>query len=165
MNRRAFLTTGVATGVAATASAALGAEYCTNSNKAVARRFTEDLWGRHRVDLVDELLTEDFVNHNPFPETEGNREGERKAVTLHSAVMGDPNGKVEDQVAEGDKVATRWSFAGTHKGEFLGIAPTGKRVHITGINICRFKNGRIVELWRQVDVVGAIAQLRAEKRD
>ena len=163
MNRRAFLVTGAGAGVALAASAtsARGAESATAANKAVARRFTEELWGGHKAELVDELIAADFVNHNPFPGTDGDREGEKKAVLLHGAAMGDPEGKVEDQIAEGDKVATRWMFVATHRGKFMGIAPTGKRVKISGVNILRIADGKIVELWREVDVFGMLQQLGA----
>jgi predicted ester cyclase len=68
---------------------------------------------------------------------------------------------VDDQIAEGDKVATRWTFRAKHAGEFLGIAPTGKRITITGINICRIQEGKIAEMWRATDVMSLLQQLGA----
>jgi len=159
MNRRTFLTTGLAAGAVGTTTSALAADSATEGNKTLARRFTEDVWGAHSAGLVDELLSSDFVNHDPFPGTAGNREGEKQAVAIHSAAMAEPEANVDDQIAEGDKVATRWTFCATHKGEFLGIAATGKRIKITGINICRIENGKIAELWREVDVMSLLQQL------
>ena len=161
MNRRTFLTTGLATGGTAAATSAFGAESATEGNKALARRFTEDVWGSHNAGLLDELLSPDFVNHDPFPGTAGDREGEEKAIAIHSAAMADPEAKVEDLIAEGDRVAVRFSFRATHKGTFLGIAPTRKRVTITGMNFYRIRGGKIVELWREVDVLGLLQQLGA----
>jgi steroid delta-isomerase-like uncharacterized protein len=130
-------------------------------NKALARRFTEGLWGAHKAELVDELLAPDFVNHDPFPGTTGDREGERQAIAIHSAALSDTRATVDDQIAEGDKVAVRWTFSATQTGEFLGIPPTGNKVEMSGINICRTENGKIAELWRVVDVMGLLQQLGA----
>jgi steroid delta-isomerase-like uncharacterized protein len=163
MNRRTFLTTGLAGSAVAAAAPAFGAESATERNKALARRFTEDVWGGHKAGLLDELLAPDFVNHDPFPGTAANLDGERQALAIHSAAMSDAKATVDDQIAEGDKVATRWTFCATHQGEFMGIAATGKRIKITGINICRIRNGRIVELWREVDVMGLLEQLGAAR--
>ena len=161
MKRRTFVTAGLAAGAAVAANSALGAESAREPNKVLAKRFTEEVWGRHNTGLIDELLAPDFVNHDPFPGTAGNLAGEKQALAMHSAALDDTEATVDDQIAEGDKVATRWTFCATHKGEFLGLAPTGKRVKITGINICRMANGRIAELWREVDVLSLLQQLGA----
>jgi len=161
MNRRTFLSTGLATGAVATIVSPSAAESATANNKTLACRFSEEAWGRRNVALLDDLLSPDFVNHNPFPGTAGNREGERQSLIKHLNAMVDSQCTVDDQIAEGDKVATRWTFCATHNGEFLGIAPTGKRVKITGINICRIQGGKIVELWREVNVLGLLHQLGA----
>jgi steroid delta-isomerase-like uncharacterized protein len=139
----------------------LAAEFVTEGNKSLACRFTKEVWGGHNAGLLDELLTPDFVNHDPFPGTEGNREGEKQAIAVHRAAMAEPEATVDDQIAEGDKVATRWTFRATHKGEFLGAAPSGKRITITGINIHRIQNGKIAEMWREQDVVTLMRQLGA----
>jgi steroid delta-isomerase-like uncharacterized protein len=161
MDRRTFLTTGLAAGTVAASASSFGAESAPEGNKAVARRFTEVVWGAHNAAVLEELLSPGFVNHDPFPGTEGNIDGERQALAIHSAALGESEATADDQIAEGDKVATRWTFCGTHKGEFLGIAATGKRIKITGINICRIENGKIVELWREVDIMGVLRQLGA----
>jgi predicted ester cyclase len=90
-----------------------------------------------------------------------NREGEKRLLRMHRAAFADAEATIDDQIAEGDKVVTRWTFRSTHKGKFMGIAPTGKRVTITGINIHRIEGGKIVELWRQKDVLGLMQQLGA----
>lgn len=160
MNRRAFLTSGIAAGAAAATAPAAGvASTATEENKALARRFTLDLWGKRNVALIDELLSADFVSHDPFPGMPADREGEKKLLTMHIAAWGKAEGTVEDQIAEGDKVVTRWTFLATHQGEFMGIAPTGKRVKMKGINIHRIEGGKIAELWREVDVFGLLEQL------
>jgi steroid delta-isomerase-like uncharacterized protein len=161
MNRRSFLTTALAAGVAGATMSASAAESTTTRAKTLARRFTKEIWGAHDAGLVDELLSADFVNHDPFPGTAGNREGEKQAVAIHRSAMVEAEATVDDQIAEGDKVATRWTFRATHKGEFLGIAPTGKRITITGINICRIQKGKIAEMWRKTDVMSLLQQLGA----
>jgi len=158
MDRRAFLTTGLAAGAAA-ATAAAAAECPLERNKALTRRFAAELWGKGDVALADELLSADFVNHNPFPGTAGDREGEKQALRTHEPAFVDREVAVDDQIAEADKVVTRFTFCATHQGAFLGIAPTGKRVKLTGINIHRVKDGKIVEMWREVDVLGMFGQL------
>jgi steroid delta-isomerase-like uncharacterized protein len=165
MNRRAFLTSGIAAGAAlAAAPASSVAGTAVEENKALARRFTVDLWGKRNVALIDQLLSPDFLSHDPFPGLPADREGERKLLAVHIAAWADAESTVEDQIAEGEKVVTRWTFAATHKGEFLGIAPTGKRVKIKGINIHRIEGGKIVELWREVDAFGLLRQLGAVPR-
>ena len=71
----------------------------------------------------------------------------------------DYHSTVEDQIAEGDEVVTRFSSQGTHQGEFLGIAPTGNRVRVTGIDIARVEEGKIVESWSEADMLGMMTQL------
>ena len=107
----------------------------------MARRFTLDVWGARIVALADQLLPAEFVNHDPFPGTKGNREGEKQSLAIHGAALGEAEAKVDDQIAAGDMVVTRWTFRAAHKGEIFGIALTGKKVETTGINVCRIEQG------------------------
>lgn len=164
MNRRTFLATGLGAGAAAGVACAATPQSTAERNKSLARRFTEDLWAKGDEALIEELLAPDFVSHDPFPGMAPNREGEKQLLRMHSAAFADAEATIDDQIAEGDKVVTRWTFRATHKGKFMGVAPTGKRVKITGINIHRVRDGKIVELWREKDVLGLMQQLGAMPR-
>jgi steroid delta-isomerase-like uncharacterized protein len=136
----------------------------SEENKEKMRRFLEEAFGQGKTEVVDELLHSDFVCYDPNSET-----GEiRGADTIkgeieyfHSAVP-DLTYTVEDQVAEGDKVVSRYTVSGTHQGEFFGIPGTGKRIEMTGINIDRFdESGKLVEEWPEYDLLGAMRQMGA----
>jgi predicted ester cyclase len=85
----------------------------------------------------------------------------KQGLTRAQAAFSDISITVEDQIAEGDKVVSRWTIRGTHKGEYMGIAPTGKQVTITGISIYRIEKGKIVEDWANSDMLGMLQQLGA----
>ena len=128
-------------------------------NKAIARRWGEEVWGKGSLASIDELFATDFVFNYPPLGVAPDREGYKQAMTDWVAALTDIHGTTEDMVAEGDKVVVRWTFGGTHKGEFMGIAPTGKQVTITGISILRIVGGRIVEEWGEMDNLGLMEQL------
>ena len=133
----------------------------TEENKAIARRWGEEIWGKGSLAAVDELLTTNFVFNYPAPGAAPNLEGYKQTVTMLSTPFADIQCTAEDLVAEGDKVAVRWTWRGTHKGEFMGIAPTGKQVTVTGISILRIVGGKIVEEWGEMDNLGMLHQLGA----
>jgi len=130
----------------------------TNENKDIVRRFYEEIWNRGNMKLVDELLSTDFVDHNPQMSGPG-RENAKKLFAMYRTAFPDLRMTVEDQIAEGDEVVTRFSAHGTHRGELMGISPTGKHTSITGIDILRLAKGRIVEHWGEVDNLGLMTQL------
>ena len=131
----------------------------TEENKAIARRWGAEVWGKGSLAAVDELYAADFARHSALPGMTPDREGYKQGVSMNFAVFGDVQSTLEDIVAEGDKVAVRWTWRGTHKGELMGIAPTGKQVMITGIGILRIVGGKIVEEWGEMDSVGMMQQL------
>jgi steroid delta-isomerase-like uncharacterized protein len=147
-----------------TAREAKGDLYMSEENKEKMRRFLEEAFGQGKTEVVDELLHSDFVCYDPNSET-----GEiRGADTIkgeieyfHSAVP-DLTYTVEDQVAEGDKVVSRYTVSGTHQGEFFGVPGTGNRIEMTGINIDRFdESGKLIEEWPEYDLLGAMKQIGA----
>ncbi len=134
----------------------------TEENKAVVRRFFEDLFNAGKLTSADEIVAADYVNHNPAPGETPGRDGLTQFVTLVRGAFPDLHFAVEDQLAEGDKVVTRWTAAGTPQGEFFGVAPTGKRIEMTGISIERFdESGKLVEEWPEYNLLGALRQLGA----
>jgi predicted ester cyclase len=133
-------------------------------NKEKARRLMGEAFGQGKLEVVDEILDPDFVCYDPNSEAgeirgAGTIKGEIEY--FHNAVT-DLAYTIDDQVAEGDKVVTRYTLSGTHRGEFFGVAPTGKRIEMSGIQIDRFdEGGKIVEEWPEYDLLGAMKQMGA----
>ena len=126
-------------------------------NKAIARRYGEEAFGKGDMAVSDELLSSSYVHH--VPGVAPDREGRKQLIRMLHAAFPDLRIAVDDMVAEGDKVASRWTSSGTHKGEYMGIAPTGKQTTFTGISIHHIKDGKIVESWDEVDQLGMMQQL------
>jgi steroid delta-isomerase-like uncharacterized protein len=126
-----------------------------------ARRFFEEVWSDGTLDLVAELFSSGYVGHPSGPEepVQG-RAGVSEYVRRLREGVPDLTITVEDQVADGGKVATRWTARGTHDGELMGIDPTGRSATVTGITIQRFDaGGQIVEGWTSWDMLGLLQQL------
>lgn len=127
-------------------------------NKATARRWFE-VASRGDLDALGDVLTEDYHDHDPTNEQDVRGvDGAREEINMSRQVFPDFRFTVEDQLAEGDRVATRWTWQGTHSGEFMGAAPTGK-VKITGMTIHRLRNGKIQEGWFNWDFLGELRQI------
>jgi steroid delta-isomerase-like uncharacterized protein len=134
----------------------------SEENKAVARRAFEDHFNAGNFDLAEEIFAADYVNHDPsLPDFGTGPEAANQVVRLYRNAFPDARITVEDQVAEGDRVVTRWSARGTHQGELLGVAPTGNQVEITGISISRIEDGKIAEDWINYDALGMMQQIGA----
>jgi steroid delta-isomerase-like uncharacterized protein len=132
----------------------------TEENKALARRVIEQMFNEGNLDVADELLALDYVDHDPsLPEDVHGPEGFKQYVGMYRAAFPDLHVQIEDQLAEGDRVATRWTGTGTHDGELAGIAPTGKRVTVPGMEIVRIANGKLVEGWEGYDSGTLMQQL------
>ncbi len=128
-------------------------------NKEVARRFLEEIWNRSNFAVVDEVLARDYDGHSST--VIRGPEGAVAFIPRLRAAFPDFQFKVLDQIAEGDKVATRWKLCGTHEGEFRGVPASGKRVEMTGITIFRVANGKLIEGWTNEDVLGMLQQIEA----
>ena len=133
----------------------------TEENKAVVRRELEDLYNEGgNLDAAEEIYAPDFVGHEPtVGDIRGVQGAKQFAATMRLAFP-DLSCTVEDQVAEGDKVVTRWSARGTHQGETEDLGPaTGNRMEITGVSIERFSGGKVAESWDNYDALGMMQQL------
>jgi len=129
-------------------------------NKAILRREMVEVWNKGNLAVVDELVANNFVLHDPSQPTEvRGPEGLKQYVTAFRTAFPDLHITFEDQVAEGDKVATRITLRGTHKGELAGIPATGKQVTITSISIDRLEAGKFVETFVSSDTLGLLQQL------
>ncbi len=128
-------------------------------NKAIDRRWFEEVWNKGSVASYEELASPDLVAHNTPPGITGDFEGIKQAISIHRTGYPDMHFEIEDQLAEGDKVVTRSTLTGTHRGEWVGIPPTGKRVSIEAITIQRWRGGKVVEGWLAMDMLGWMQQL------
>lgn len=129
-------------------------------SKAVARRLFTEVWSEGKLNVLDEILTSDFRTRAGSQEIHG-PEGFKQFVSTFRTAFPDFRVTVEDQIAEGDRVVSRWTAMGTHRGAFRGISPTGNPVKIAGITIFKIEGGRIAQGWAQFDAVGLMQQLGA----
>jgi predicted ester cyclase len=127
-------------------------------NKDVVRRYFEEIDRRGDVSVIDEFVSPDFVDHGPSPGCTPDRSGLKQAFEMFRT--GSPGThRVDDIIAEGDKVVVRVTGEGVHAGELFGVPPTNRAMKVTGITILRIEAGRIVERWVEVDMLGALQQL------
>jgi steroid delta-isomerase-like uncharacterized protein len=130
----------------------------TEDNKALSRRYYEEVWNGGNTALLDEVMAENHVNHAPPAPVLG-REAFKQYVAAYRAAFPDFHLTIEDQLAEGDKVVDRWVVRGTHQGSLMGIPPTGKQATVTGMSIGRFANGKLEETWADFDLLGLMQQI------
>ena len=129
-------------------------------NKALARRVLEEMFNKGNLDVADELLAPDYVDHDPaMPEDVHGPEGFKQYVGAYRSAFSDLHVQIEDQIAEEDKVVTRWTGTGTHDGELAGIAPTGNRLTLPGMKIVRISGAKLVEGWEGYDSMTLMRQL------
>ena len=132
----------------------------SKENKATSRRFYEELFNQGNLDAAEEIVTPDLVIHDPnIPEEPRGPEGLKQFVAMYRNAFPDVNFTIEDQIAEGEKVGTRWVAQGTHQGELMGIDPTGNRVTVRAFTLQRFSGGKIAEDWAHYDALGMLRQL------
>ena len=130
----------------------------TEDNKATTRRFFEEVWSQGKLTVVDEFCAPSFIYHTPTGPIHG-LDGFKQFATMYRTAFPDLHIPMEDMIAEADKVVTRWTARGTHKGDLMCIPPTGKQATITGILIGRFESGKFVEGWIEFDALGMMQQL------
>ncbi len=131
----------------------------SEENKDLARRSWEMLVNEHNPDAIDELYTPDLVWHVPGQDIRGLEEAKQFSA-MYTTAFPDLNATVEDVIAEGDKVVTRWTLRGTHRGEMEELGPpTGRQIELKGITIHRIEGGKIVEEWESYDNLSMMQQL------
>jgi steroid delta-isomerase-like uncharacterized protein len=130
----------------------------SDENKTVVRRVYE-AFSENNLDVLDELIASDFTDHNPNPGQSPGLEGLKQFISSMHTTLPDLQVNVEDMIAEGDKVVARLRISGTHQGEFMGNAPTGNQVTLTGIDILGIAEGKVVEHWGNFDDLGMMRQL------
>ncbi len=117
----------------------------SETNKALVLRLIDEAQSNGRLEVVDELLADDFVDHTPLPGVPPTRDGVKMLFGYLRSAFPDLQVHVQEQIAEGEKVATRKVFEGTHRGEFLGVPPTERTISFEVIDILTFRGGKIAE--------------------
>jgi len=133
----------------------------SNENKNVVRRFVNEAINERREDVLPELFATGFVDHLPFPGLPPGIEGFKALAAGIYKAFPDAKVTIDDLIAEGDRVAERATARATHLGDFNGIPPTGRKVSWTEQHLYRFRDGKIVEHWADVDIAGLMAQIGA----
>lgn len=133
----------------------------STENKTILCRFFEELFNDGDLNVADELVALDYVNHNPAPDEPPGRDGLRAFITVLRTAFPDIHFSVDEQLAEGDRVVTRWTATGTQQGPFAGVPATGNPINVTAINIHRVADGQIQEGWLNWDALGMMQQLGA----
>jgi steroid delta-isomerase-like uncharacterized protein len=134
------------------------------SNRDISRSIYEQVWSTGAMEIIDTACAPDMVVHDPASPPVNNAAAFKQLVKTYRDAFPDLQFTVEHQLVDGDMVVTRWTARGTHRGALMGVAPTGARAVVTGIDITRFKNGRMVEGWSNWDTAGLMAQLGAAPR-
>ena len=128
----------------------------------LSRRSFDEIWNNGNLDVADELFSRDYVNHDPAsPEIPPGPEGVKQLAKMYRRAFPDLRFTIDEMLATGDRVVSRWTGEGTHRGPLRGLPATGRRVRVCGISIHRMAGGRIVETWVSWDTLGMMEQLGA----
>jgi steroid delta-isomerase-like uncharacterized protein len=128
-------------------------------NKAIIHAYVETVWNQQQLDRAEDLVAPDFLDHAPLPGQAPGLEGAKRKWAMYLNAVPDLRVTIEDLVAEGDRVAVRRSYEGTHQGELLGIPATGRQLRVGGISIFRLAEGKVTEHWEQLDRLALMQQL------
>jgi steroid delta-isomerase-like uncharacterized protein len=133
----------------------------TEANKAIIRRLFEEAFEQGNLAVLDEIIAPNQVNGGPsaLPGMPSGPEGNKMLITAYRNAFPDLHFTIDEQIAEGNTVVTRWTAHGTHKGELAGLPPTGKPATVVGLGVDRVENGKIVESWGLFDQFGMLQQL------
>jgi steroid delta-isomerase-like uncharacterized protein len=127
----------------------------------IVRRRYHDAWNAGQADSLDEIMAHDVVNHSPIQGQAPGIDGFKQAIQWMRAGVPDLTITIQLEIAEGDLVATRWTGTGTHSGVLMGVPATGRQVTVSGIDVCRIADGRIVEYWQELDTLSMLQQIGA----
>jgi steroid delta-isomerase-like uncharacterized protein len=130
------------------------------ANKELVRRLYKEVYVDWNMELVDELVSPQFISHDWPKGSPTGPEGFRNFYSAIRSALPDARYEVDDLIAEGDKVVVRWRLLGTHKGAFGGIAPTGQSIALKGIAIYRVEGGKLIERWVVTDLHGLLQEIR-----
>jgi predicted ester cyclase len=128
--------------------------------ESLAQRWAHEGVAKGKVEVFDEWVSADAIDHSGSTDARGVEGFKVRTRGVHAAFT-EIEVVVEDLLVDGDKIAWRWRLTGTHRGPFLGVSATGKRVSMTGMNIQRMRNGLVVEHWSNADQLGLLRQVQA----
>jgi steroid delta-isomerase-like uncharacterized protein len=129
------------------------------NSRTIIQRFIEEILNQKKVAVADEIVAEDFIELDPFPGQVQGRQGLKDVLGMFFSGFPDMHWVIEEQIAEGDKVVTRFTWTGSQKGDFMGIPATGKQVKVKGVVIDRVVDGRMVDSRILMDTMGMMQQL------
>jgi len=130
------------------------------ANKELVGRFYKEVYGDWNMALVDEVVSPQFTSHDWPKGSPTGPQGFRSFYSAIRSAVPDARYEVDDLIAEGDRVVVRWRLLGTHKGDFRGIAPTGRPIALKGIAIYRVDEGKLMERWVVTDLYGLLEEIR-----
>ena len=132
----------------------------TDNPKALISRIADDIWNRGDLNVVYEVMSAEARYHGPhMPDGVGDREAWRRAIGMYRDAFPDSHVTFDELIVSADTVVGRWSATATHTGPLPGLEPTGRRIAIGGITIYRIANGKILEAWEELDMLGMWQQL------
>jgi steroid delta-isomerase-like uncharacterized protein len=129
--------------------------------KAVVRRNTEEVQSQGNFDVFEELFADDFLDHTPQPGRTPDKDGAREPYRTLRAAFPDFHAVIHWQLADGDRVTTYKTYHGTHRGTFLGVAPTGRTIHFETVDVMQVRNGKITAHWGVANLFSLMEQLGA----
>lgn len=152
------------------AQAALGNRFARHTatggeiarNKATVRRFYEEVFNKGNLSAIDALTVPGFVEHSMMPGQKPGMDAFKQSIRDFRSAFPDMHFTIDDMIASGDKVVARWTMRGTNRGRFMGVAPTGRKVTMRGVDIVRLRRGRAVEHWGYEDDLGLMQQLQSK---
>lgn len=128
-------------------------------SKHLSRRVFEEIWNDKNLNAVDELMTSSYVHHDPQSPDARGIESYKKFVQQYHAAFPDLHFEIEDELGDEQAAVSRWTATGTHQGNLPGIAPTGRKISVSGMTIARVKDGKFIESWSNWDTLGLMQQL------
>ena len=131
----------------------------SDAAESVVRRNTEEVQGQGKFEVFEQLFADDFVDHTTQPGTTPDKAGVRKLYTYLRQAFPDFHAEIHWQLADGDRVTTYKTYRGTHRGEFLGVAPTGRKVQFETVDVMRVQDGKITEHWGVANLFSLMQQL------
>jgi len=135
----------------------------TDMNRDLITKFFEQVLNGRRLSILGDFISGDYIEHSPTDGQKAGLEGVQQHIEAFFTAFSNTRYNLEDTIAEGNKVVAKWTLTGKHTGNFLGIAPAGKPMKMTGIDIYYIEDGRISEHWHEFDLFGLMAQLTLGK--
>ena len=132
----------------------------TSDNKAIVEKIAGEIYSQGNLSLIDDVFAPDALYYDPLTPEEGlGREEYKQFLVGVQSIFPDMKVTIEEMIAEGDVVTSRWSWSATHRGELFGVAPTGNLVTDSGLNLIRFRDGKVVEIREAPNALGVMIQL------